>query len=254
VTISEVKREFLKILDEALRPEGFQRFSDRFNGNWYQRDIGGDQPVQQTLSLFLLPSAEGLRVAIPALHLRYQKVEDLVAEFDEPRGWTIPKDCAEEVKALRTSTLTAVSEIAGLSAAPTLSVRESQLLILDKLAAPEVAKKLSAWALAWSKPIFNRLSDPDTALGVLSRDDTESRTHSGPDIARAKRSVALAFLIRGREEAKALAMKKLRVLSEDDRVLFERWASKLFNENLGDASWTRKLIRWGARGSSSTKP
>lgn len=246
----------MKELDEALSPEGFQRLRDRVNGDWYRRDIGGDQPVEQTLSLFLRPDAEGLRVAIPALHLRYRRVEDLVAELDEPRAWRIPEECKEEVKALRTSTLTevAVSENIGTSSIPRLSLGvEGQWLIRDKQGAPEVAKSLSKWALKWSMPIFERLSDPDTALEILSRDDPESRTYSGPDIARAKRSVALAFLIRGREEAKALAIRKIPVLPKEELVFFERWASKLFNENLGGGSWARKLINWGTR-ALSTKP
>jgi hypothetical protein len=62
---------------------------------------------------------------------------------------------------------------------------------------PDIASQMAAYALEKCEPLFATLSSADQALTLLSGDDERSRSYSGPDWARAKQAIALAFLLHG---------------------------------------------------------
>lgn len=74
---------------------------------------------------------------------------------------------------------------------------------------PRVASEMAAFSLEKAEPIFAALSDPKRALEILSRDDDEARTYSGPDQVRAMQAIALAFLLHGESAARELSRVKL---------------------------------------------
>jgi hypothetical protein len=75
---------------------------------------------------------------------------------------------------------------------------------------PGVASEMAAYTLEKREPVFNELSNADQALTLLSGDDERSRSYSGPDGARAKQAIALAFLLHGETAAMQLARRSWR--------------------------------------------
>lgn len=63
-------------------------------------------------------------------------------------------------------------------------------------------------------PYYEKYSDRDRALYILSGDSPESWLHNPLHAARAERAISLAILLKGKEQARELAEKKLRYLQE----------------------------------------
>jgi len=90
------------------------------------------------------------------------------------------------------------------------------------------ASQMAAYALEKGEPIFSLLSNLDQALNILSGDDQRSRSYSGPDEARAKRAIALAFLSHGELAAGQLAKAKLARLKGEGRSEVAKWMDRFF--------------------------
>jgi hypothetical protein len=63
-------------------------------------------------------------------------------------------------------------------------------------------------------PYYEKYSDMNTALSALSGDTSESWLHSPFHADRAERAVCMALLVKGKDEARKLAERKLRYLQE----------------------------------------
>ena len=74
---------------------------------------------------------------------------------------------------------------------------------------PAVAKSLYSAFQIVALPYYEKYSDRDTALNVLSGDTPESWLHCPFHTARAERAVSMALLMKGKEEARKLAEAKL---------------------------------------------
>jgi hypothetical protein len=91
-----------------------------------------------------------------------------------------------------------------------------------------VASEIVACVLNECEPTLAVLSNVERALVLLSRDDEQARSYSAPDAARAKRSIALAFLLHGETAARQLTKTKLARLKGEGRAQVEKWADRLF--------------------------
>ena len=95
-----------------------------------------------------------------------------------------------------------------------------------------VANEIAAFALENGEPIFAALSDRRRAIEILSRDDDEARSYSGPDEVRAMKAIALALLVHGESAAKELSEVKLAVMRGDAVGARRRALVRLFDSGV----------------------
>jgi hypothetical protein len=172
------------------------------------------------------PYLNDLEAEIVNASVRFNDVEELVAKCEEPHPLIGPEDVAAR------STLTA--QIFSNKPGTTDPLQgwggENRKLWLihsvDEI--PSIATELVACVSRECEPTLAMLSNADRALVLLSGDDAQSRAHSAPEAARAKRAIALAFLINGKTAAEELTKTKLARLKGESKAEVVKWTDKLF--------------------------
>lgn len=218
-----LERGFRRELDSRLKPLCFERGQISWLCGDYSREVAG---VQQVLGIRIEPYLDDLEAEIVNVSVRFNDVEDLVAKFEEPHPLIGPEDIAAR------STLTA--QISSNKLRPGGPLRgwggENRRLWLirstDEI--PSVASEIVDCVSKECEPTFAALSNADRALVLLSGDDAQSRSHSGPDAGRAKRSIALTFLRHGETGARELTKTKLARLKGEGREEVKKWTDRLF--------------------------
>jgi hypothetical protein len=224
IGISKLKTVLMREIDTLLARAGFSRVRDRFYGDLYCREGDG---VRHGISLgasMYLPGV--LQGVVEGISVRFHDVEALVARIEDPHPLT-------DAKALRArSTLyvrisesdPAVRKLLrswGGTAAKVWLVRSYEEVA-------HIASEMAAFALEHGEPILATLSDRNRALEILSRDDEEARTYSGPDEARAMRAIVLALLLHGESSARQLSNVKLGRMRGDAVDALRRAVERLF--------------------------
>ncbi len=218
-----LEREFRRELDSRLKKFGFKRNRNSWLFGDYYREVAG---VQQVLGIRIEPYVDDLEAEIVNMSVRFNDVEDLVAKFEDPHPLIGPEDIAAR------STLTAQlsSQKPGQSDPLRGWGGETRKLWMvhstDEI--PSVASEVAASVSEECEQALAALSDRDRALVLLSGDDEQSRAYSGPDAARGKRSIALAYLQHGESSARELTRTKLARLKGEAKDEVEKWADRLF--------------------------
>jgi hypothetical protein len=228
VGIAKLKTSLMQEIDGLLAVAGFRRVRDRFYGDQYYREASG---VRHGISIgagIYVPNV--LEAAVGGVSVRFHDVEALVAQIEDPH----PLIDARAVAA-RSTLFVDVSESDravkhllrgwGGTARKVWHVHSQEDL-------PRAASEMAAFALEKGEPIFAALSDPKRALEILSGDDDEARTYSGPDEARAMQAIALAFLLHGESGARELSKAKLGRMRGDGVGAFRRAAERLFDRGM----------------------
>jgi hypothetical protein len=203
--IAKLKTGLMREIDGVLAVAGFHRVRDRFYGDLYCREASG---VRHGISIGAgIYAPNVLEAAVAGVSVRFHDVEALVARIEDPHPLidakavaarhTLFVDVSESDHAIRH-----LLRRWGGSAKRVWHVRAVEDL-------PLTASEIAAFALEKGEPIFAALSDPERCLEILSRDDDQARTYSGPDEVRAMEAIALAFLLHGESAARELSKVKL---------------------------------------------
>jgi hypothetical protein len=220
---ANLEREFRRELDSRLKKLGFERSRTSWLCGDYSREIAG---VQQVLGIRIEPYVDDLEAEIVNASVRFNDVEDIVAKFEDPHPLIGPEDIAAR------STLTA--QTSSIKPGPSDPLRgwggenRKVWLVRSRDEIPSIASEIVACVSKECEPTLAALSNPDHALVLLSGDDEQSRSYSGPDASRAKRSIALALLLRGGSAARELAKTKSARLKGEPRAEVEKWTDRLF--------------------------
>jgi len=226
LSVGRIRGALFRELDVHFASHGFRRVNDRFYGDAYYRDSGGTRYGIHAGSRRYLDSLEA---QVGSLTVRFDAVEELVAKFEDPHPLIRPEDIAAR------STLTVQVATFDLVPGDLLygfgGVRNKLWLIESIEGVTSTAREMAAYAIEMSESVFPELSDADRALGILSRDDDLSRTYKGPDEARGKAAIALAFLTKGLDAAMQLADVKMKRLKGEARSELSRWVRRLAAES-----------------------
>lgn len=228
--MATLERKLVRTLDGSLTPAGFRRVERGWLfGDIYCREIGG---VRHTLGFGTQSYLGALEATIGSASVRFNDVEEFLAKFEDRPAWVEPEDFAEAIAARSTLTVQ-VSGSASKRGDPLYSWggTDDKIWLIrtaDEIAA--TASAMAAYALETCEPIFTELSNRDVALSILSGDDEYARSHSGPDQARAKKAITLAFLTHEADFAKRLAESKLARLKGDDRAELKIWVERFFRQ------------------------
>jgi hypothetical protein len=226
--IAKLKTALMRDIDTLLAVAGFRRVRDRFYGDLYCREVTG---VRHGISIgagIYVPNV--LEAAVGGISVRFHDVEALVAQIEDPH----PLIDAKAVAA-RSTLFVDLSESDhainrllrnwGGTARKVWHVRSDEEL-------SRVASEMAEFALEKGEPIFVALSDRSRALEILSRDDAEARSYTGPDEVRAMKAIALAFLFRGESAARELSEVKLARMRGDRVGALRRAVVRLFERGV----------------------
>lgn len=220
MSAGKLKTQLLRAVDAYLTPLGFQRVSNRFHGDRYYRD---DEGVRQCIHVSAVARGEAIEAELPYISVRFNTVEDMVAALEDPHPLLTPADIAVR------ATLTVPTSSSGGFVRKTWMIRST-----DDIAG--VADQIANQAIEKGVPAFQTLSNAEHALAVLSADDARARSYSAPDEVRAKKAVALAFLLHGREAAQGVADAKMGRLRGEGLSTFRRWMDKFMQSSLNEQS------------------
>jgi hypothetical protein len=175
------------------------------------------------------PYVDALEASVGSVSVRFNGLEDLVARLEDAHPLVGPDDIAAR------STLTVQVSTSKLQPGDPLhrwGGDDRKIWLIHAVGdIPDVAAQMTAYAVQKCEPAFAELSDMEHALSLLSGDDELSRSHSGPDEARAKRAITLAFMLHGEAHAMQLARTKLGRLKRQDRPALEKWMGRFFEES-----------------------
>lgn len=224
VGIAKLKTGLMREIDGLLAVAGFRRVRDRFYGDLYCRE---ESSVRHGISIgagIYVPNV--LEAAVGGASVRFHQVEALVAQIEDPH----PLIDSRAVAARSTLFVKLSESDSGIkhllrswggTARKVWHAHSEEDL-------PRVASEMAAFSLEKAEPIFAALSDPKRALEILSRDDDEARTYSGPDQVRAMQAIALAFLLHGESAARELSRVKLGRMRGDAVGALRRAVARLF--------------------------
>jgi len=88
------------------------------------------------------------------------------------------------------------------------------------------------------------LSSAEQALAILSADDDCARSYSAPDEVRAKKAVALAFLLHGQKGAEQIANAKMGRLRGEGLSKFTGWMDKFMRSSPKDHRSSDQSSTW----------
>lgn len=199
-----MKVDLMREIDGLLAVAGFRRTRDRFFGDLYCREDSG---VRHGISIgagIYIPNV--LEAVVAGVSVRFHELEALVAQIEDPHPLINARAVAARSTlfvGLSESNLAVKSLLRnwGGTAKKVWHVHSHEEL-------PRAASEMAAFALEHGEPILAALSDPRRALEILSRDDEEARTYSGPEEVRAMEAIALAFLLYGESAARELSRVK----------------------------------------------
>jgi hypothetical protein len=213
---SKLKKPLLRKLDAVLGASGFRRISDKLHGDRYSRESVG---IRCSIHVSFVPRSDAVVVEVPSVSIRFDRVEETIARYEDPHPLVTPDDVA---------------------ARPTLSVQTDSRLIGGLLrkswtvrAEEEIAKvadQIAAYASEKGEPVFAKLSSPESALQILASDDEKAKSYAAPDEVRAKKAIGVALIFEGPEAAKRVAEAKLATLKGDARSAVSLWFDRLWSD------------------------
>ncbi len=216
MSAGKLKTQVLRAIDAYLTPLGFQRVSNRFHGDRYYRDDAG---VRQCIHVSTVARGEALEAELPFISVRLNAVEEMVATLEDPHPLLTPADIAVR------ATLTVPTSSSGGFVHKTWMIRSAN----DVAGA---ADQIANYAIEKGMPAFQVLSRSEQVLAVLAADDERARSYSAPDEVRAKKAVALAFLLHGQDAAKQIANAKLGRLRGEGLSTFTQWMDRFLRSSL----------------------
>ncbi len=218
MTVSKLKKVLLRELDGRFGELGFNRSSDKFYGDRYDRPIRGGR---QSVSLTVYPRKGYLELDLPSISIRFDEVEELVAKFDGPHPLVTPKDIAAR------ATL-------GTRLEPNnaLAVFRKTWVLTEEQDAKRAAEEFVQHVVEKAGPFWEHFSNPAEVLKVLSGDIEDARRYAGTDALAAKNAIALGMIIGGRDKAREIADAKLTTLKGEALNEVKGWVERA----LGDPS------------------
>lgn len=217
MTAGELKRRFLKSLEDALQPQDFYLVRDPFYGLSFMRDI---DDIRHFFELSVKKSGDGVEVANLFVGVRFGSVERKVVAYEDEVPGLGEKDPGRRRRTLGTHL--------GWSKRGFL---RKEWTVRDEPTLAKALKEVVNLLQTQGFPFLDRYSRPEEAMRVLAADDEEARGLAGPDDQRAKGAIALALLTEGPASVHAIKNKKLAFLASSNRdryVEVSRWADKLF--------------------------
>lgn len=219
---AQSKNLLLRELDGRFADLGFSRWSHKFYGDRYDRPIvDGRQSV--AIEGRLQHGYFELDTGFISIHI--EKVEQLVAKFEEPTPLIAPEDVSVR------PTIGIRADLEGFAA-----VFRKSWLIKNEHDAAEAAEHFVARVMDKAVPFWERFSNLSEVLKVLSGTPQDARKYSLPDEMTTKRAIVLAFVIDGPERARRLADAKLSVLEEKTSKELKPWLARASLELLGRVS------------------
>jgi hypothetical protein len=204
-----LKEEVLSGFGEKLEQRGFAR-KKRDPQTFYRAIAGGWHAVH----LAFVDHRVDFDIAVD-IAIRFDRVEELVNERNQLLS-----------KAEQQRTATMGCELGNLTYG-----RGMRWTVATEADVQTVVRSIEEMVTTVALSYFDRFNSFEAALEVLSRDDREASMHSPIDVARAKRAVALAFLLKDPSRFRDVVSKKRKVL--EDRGDAGAVAFLRFSEALG---------------------
>ena len=152
----------------------------------------------------------------PLASLHLDAVEEYLFRFEIPRTVAItPSDVQTR------ATIGFRVEPTGLA-----GIFRKTWIMYDDATAIEAARDFVPRIMSKANPFWERFSDQREILKMLRADSEEGRNYGGPDHFRAKKAVALTFLLDGKEAARKFAEAKLLILRGDQQADFQHWMAR----------------------------
>jgi hypothetical protein len=206
LTASRVKRVLLKELDGGFGRFGFARFSDKFHGDEYCRPTPDGR---QSISLTLYPGKTCLELDAPQVGVRFDRVEELVAKFEEPHPSITAKN------------------IAGRTTASTsLKVFNTRQILKNEQDAARAAVEFVPRAMKGASAFWEQFSSPAEMLKLFSVHLDRTGEYSVIDMMRAERAIAAAIILGERGKAREIADMAQSRLQGQPLDQFKKWAEK----------------------------
>ena len=220
MTGPDLKVRLLEELDPRLQKVGFARWSDKsgFYGDRYHR---WQNSMRQSISPSIIAEGEFLEFGVGQIGLRLDGVEELVRKFEDP----VPA-------ALSSPDDNGVSSTIGLRLEPKgfLSILQHPRMLRNVEEVVKTAEGFVAFAMKKGQPFWDRFSNSEEVLKVLSGATDDSSDYTVSDVITTKRAIALSLILHGDERARSLAESRDAVLRERGRIKtaneIKRWADK----------------------------
>lgn len=213
---TDLKKQFLSLLGEALKEEGFTFTRDPFYGISFVRDRGD---VRHFLDIDVRKKGDKIEVGSLFVGVRFDGVERKVAAYQEHLPFVTEKDLA------RSRTLgTRLGWSAG-------GFWRKKWYIKDEPGVLSALKGVTRLVRKTGIPFLEKFSQLEEAMRVLAADDKEAQRLTMPDANRAQLAIAMALLTKGIPAAIEMKNKKLQFLkssNKDHYLEVSNWADKLF--------------------------
>jgi hypothetical protein len=214
----------LRCLDDKFSKFEFIRQSPHHRDRTYYRNVA--EGVKEKVGLDIRNVAGVIRIDTPQIGLRFNAVEELVAKFEQIHPALSPSR-AHDIACRGTIGFLAESQnIFASFFRKTWNIwKESDI----EASTDDFVKHV----LNVAQPFWNKYSRAEATLDLLLSDDNAARDLTGADHFRAKRAVAMTFLMKGTEEAMRVAEAKLPNIRNDSyREEFRSWVRQ-FSASLG---------------------
>ena len=210
----KLRKSLLKELDLLFGEQGFNRRSDRFYGDRYDRLVEGGRKSITPNSHFRKPA---LVLDPPTVSIRLDKVEEEVFRFEEK------SELISEHDALQRNTIgfrLAGNEI--------LNVATNRYAITTEEDCQVVARKYVTEMLRKAERFWAEVPTEQAILERLSNVPGKAREYAGTDLFAAERAIALAKLLYGKEAAHDLASRIMNELSGTPKSELSPWVTRAF--------------------------
>lgn len=213
---TDYKKQFLSLLGEALKEQGFAFTRDPFYGTSFVRDRGD---VRHFFDIDVRKKGDKIEVGSLTVGVRFDKVERKVAAYQEHLPFVTEKDLGR-----RRTLGTRLGWSAG-------GFWRKKWNIKDEPGVVKALKGVTRLVRKTGIPFLEKYSQVGEAMRMLAADDQEARRLTGPDANRAQTAIAMALLMKGIPAAIEMKNKKLQFLkssNKDDYLEVSNWADKLF--------------------------
>jgi hypothetical protein len=206
------RKQLLKEFDTFLGNRGFNRHSDRFYGDRYDRPrIGGRQSISiashlRKPALVLDPAFAGIRL---------DAVEEEVFRFEEKTGLVSDHD------ALQRNTIGL-----RLEANEVLNIATNRYAITNEKDCPIIGERYIREMLERAERFWNEFSNSDVILATLKQVPGKARDYAGTDLFASERAIVLMKQQHGMASALELAGQINERLAESARKDFCSWLQK----------------------------
>jgi hypothetical protein len=213
---TDLKKQFLTLLGETLKEEGFTMTRDAFHGISFVRERGD---VRHFFDLAVTKGGNHVEVENLFGGVRFDAVERKVAAYEDHLPFVTDKDLAQR----RTLGIWLGWSDDGFSR-QTWKIKDEHSLL-------KALREVTDLFRTTGIPFLEKYSNPEEAMRVLAADNQEARRLTVLDTNRAKRAIAMFLETEGVAAALEMKNNKLAFLkssNNDHYIEVLNWAKQTF--------------------------